>query len=121
MAWKSTTWWYEFARVSVSQTERGADHCVGIRREALGYGAARTSREGISFPIHVSMSPCRTSYRGEMTPHLFNLRMRKPEFGIIASRRYIRLPAGCSLQQCSNSDICAGRSGCQAAWRSLRG
>ena len=37
-------------------------------------GAARTSREGISFPIHVSMSPCRTSYRGEMTPHLFNLR-----------------------------------------------
>ena len=27
----------------------------------------------MSFPVHVSMSPCRTSYRGEMTPHLFSL------------------------------------------------
>ena len=48
--------------------------CVHMHAGVAAVGSARTSREGSRRATQASRSPCLTSYRGEMTPHLFSLR-----------------------------------------------
>ena len=49
--------------------------------------AGLTRRDGSNLATQASISPCFTSYRGEMTPHLFNLHQHSTQHHIFRQCR----------------------------------